>query len=71
MHGDPVYTGARSAWMWIGDAMGAALVIWRIAGLIMRRSVRATPVAGGVALGSGVTLMSVLVLSPWIVLVMA
>jgi len=64
-HGDPGYAGARSLWSWIVDAMGIAMILWAVSGLLMWWPMCATRVYGTIALVSGVAAMGLLALSLW------
>lgn len=68
LHGSPGYLGARWLWARAVDAMGVAMIVWGLTGLIMWWSIKPTRIRGGVALFIGITIIVVLAISIWMAL---
>jgi len=64
-HGRPGYGGSRWWWSFMVDIMGLAMLLWGCTGLIMWWTIRPTRLTGAVALGTGVSVISVLAALLW------
>ncbi len=64
-HGNPGYLGSRSLWAISVDAVGVAMVLWGISGIVMWWTIRPTRRWGTAALALGLTAMAALAVWIW------